>query len=268
MEVVKTSFTDKNGEYKIALPPGKDYTIQVKASGYSMSTQNLKLDATSSGKDIIQSFELNRLDRSLMSVLKGRIYDAASGQTLKAEILLNEYGGQPVIMYYKTDSYDCVVFNGATHTMVVNLDGYMTYTAQINIPETKEKLEIVHDVPLVKAEKGAKIVLNNIFFDFNKSTLRPSSYKSLNTLLSTLKRYPSMAIEISGHTDNVGTMDYNQKLSDQRAAVVKEYLVRNGIASKRIGSYGRSFRQPIASNDTPEGRQLNRRTEIKILKMK
>lgn len=268
MEVVKTSFSDKNGEYKIALPPGRDYTIQVKASGYSLSTQTLKLSATSSGSDIVQSFELNRLDRSLMSVLKGRIYDASTGQTLKAEILLNEYGGQPVIMYYKPDSYDCVVFNGATHTMVVNLDGYMTYTAQIHIPETKDKLEVVHDIPLVKAEKGAKIVLNNIFFDFNKSTLRPASYKSLNTLLSTLKRYPSMAIEISGHTDNVGTMDYNQKLSDQRAAVVKEYLVRNGIASKRIGSYGRSFRQPIASNDTPEGRQLNRRTEIKILKMK
>jgi OOP family OmpA-OmpF porin len=83
-----------------------------------------------------------------------------------------------------------------------------------------------------------------------------------------MKRYPDMSIEISGHTDNVGTMAYNQRLSESRALVVKDYLVRNGIAAKRIGSYGRAFRQPIASNDTHEGRQLNRRTEIKILRMK
>jgi outer membrane protein OmpA-like peptidoglycan-associated protein len=83
-----------------------------------------------------------------------------------------------------------------------------------------------------------------------------------------LKEYPEMMIEISGHTDNVGSMDYNQALSENRAKVVKEYLVRNGIAAKRLASYGRSFRQPIASNDTHEGRQINRRNEIKILRMK
>jgi OOP family OmpA-OmpF porin len=83
-----------------------------------------------------------------------------------------------------------------------------------------------------------------------------------------MKKYPEMAIEISGHTDNVGSMAYNQRLSESRANVVKDYLVRNGIPAKRVGAYGRSFRQPIASNDTNVGRQLNRRTEIKILRMK
>ncbi len=268
MEIVKSTFSDKNGEYKIDLPPNHQYAIHVKASGYSMFSDTLKISAASVGTDILKSYDLKRLDRSLMSVLKGRIYDAVTGENLVAEIMLNEYGGQPVIMYYKPGTYDCVVFNGAIHTMVVNLDGYMTYTAQIHIPDTQEKLEITHDIALVRAEKGAKIVLNNIFFDFNKSTLRPASFKSLNTLLSTMKRYPSMAIEISGHTDNIGTMDYNQRLSESRSLVVKDFLVRNGIAAKRIASYGRSFRQPIASNDTSEGRQLNRRTEIKILKMK
>jgi outer membrane protein OmpA-like peptidoglycan-associated protein len=203
-----------------------------------------------------------------MSVLKGRVYDVVSGEPLNAEIVINEYGGQPVIVYQKEGNYDCVVFNGAMHTMVVNLDGYLTFTTQIHIPDAPEKFEIIQDIPLVKAEKGAKIVLNNIFFDFDKSTLRPASFRSLNSLLAVMKKYPEMAIEISGHTDNVGSMAYNQRLSESRANVVKDYLVRNGIPAKRVGAYGRSFRQPIASNDTNVGRQLNRRTEIKILRMK
>ncbi len=226
------------------------------------------MEGIKKGAELQKNFSLTRLDRSRMSVLKGRIYDAVSGKDLKANIEITEYGGQPVIVYQKEGNYDCVVFNGALHTMVVNMEGYMTYTSQIHIPNEPTKFEITEDVALIKAEKGAKMVLNNIFFDFDKATLRPSSFRSLNTLLSMMKRYPEMSIEISGHTDNVGNMDYNQKLSDNRANVVKDYLVRNGISMKRIGAYGRAFRQPIASNDTNEGRQLNRRTEIKILRMK
>ena len=76
-----------------------------------------------------------------------------------------------------------------------------------------------------------------------------------------------MVVEISGHTDNVGRMDYNQKLSENRSNVVRDYLVRNGINPKNIAAFGRSFRQPIASNDTEQGRQMNRRTEFKIVRM-
>jgi outer membrane protein OmpA-like peptidoglycan-associated protein/tetratricopeptide (TPR) repeat protein len=267
MEVVKGCVTDKTGEYKITLPPGRAYMIRVKASGYSLLADSLLIAASSKGEELFKSFKLNRLDKSYLSILKGRIFDAATGEVLNAKVNLTEFGGQPVLMYYKPGTYDCMVTNGALLSMVVNLEGYMTYTAQIILPEMAGVQEIVHDIPLVHAEKGAKIVLNDIFFDFNKSTLRPNSYKSLNALLTTLKRYPSMTIEISGHTDNVGTMDYNQRLSDNRSSVVKEYLVRNGISAKRIGAYGRSFRQPIASNDSALGRQLNRRTEIKILRM-
>lgn len=266
-EVVKGSVTDKSGRFDIDVPPGRDYQIQVKSTGYALLMDSLKLPKSSKGDEINKDFNLSRLDRSRMSVLKGRVYDASSKKPLTGLISITEYGGQPVIIYQKEGNYDCVVFNGALHTMVVDVPGYMTFTQEIHVPDSSKKYELIVDVPLVKAERGAKIVLNNIFFDFNKSTLRPSSFRSLNSLLSMMKRYPEMSIEISGHTDNVGSMAYNQKLSESRALIVKDYLVRNGISSKRIGAYGRSFRQPIASNDTHEGRQLNRRTEIKILRM-
>jgi outer membrane protein OmpA-like peptidoglycan-associated protein/tetratricopeptide (TPR) repeat protein len=267
-EVVKGSVTDKLGRFDIDVPPGRDYQIQVKSTGYALLMDSLKLAKGIKGQEISKDFNLSRLDRSRMSVLKGKVYDANTNQPLNGQITITEYGGQPVIVYQKDGNYDCVVFNGALHTMVVDVPGYMTFTEEVHVPDSSKKYELIVDVPLVKAERGAKIVLNNIFFDFNKSTLRPTSFRSLNSLLSMMKRYPDMSIEISGHTDNVGTMSYNQNLSESRAIIVKDYLVRNGISAKRIGAYGRSFRQPIASNDTHEGRQLNRRTEIKILRVK
>jgi len=268
-EVVKSTFADKQGFYSLDLPTGKNYVINVKSSGYAYFEELLSVPAESKGFNLKKEFGLAKLDRTLMSVLKGKFYDASTGDSiLDVNIKMTEYGGQPVLFYQKNGHYDCVVFNGAAHTMVVSKDGYLTYTQDINIPFVKDKLEIIQDVPMVKAEKGAKVVLSNIFFDFNKSTLRPSSYKSLNSLLTTLKRYPTMVIEISGHTDNVGTAKYNQKLSDNRSKVVKDYLVRNGIDASRLAAVGKSFREPIATNDTNEGRQLNRRTEIKIIRMK
>lgn len=268
LEVVKLSVTDKKGEYDITLPPGRDYQVRVKSVGYTMTLDTVKIGAEMKGQELSRSYSLKKLNRELMSVLKGKVYNAETGDTISAQISIVEYGGIPVLLYQKPGVYDCVVFNGAVYNITVNAEGFLTHTAQINVPEGANKNEIIHDVALIRAEKGAKIVLNNIFFDFNKSTLRPNSYKSLNTLLSTMKRYPMMAIEISGHTDNVGSMSFNQRLSDARAGVVRDFLVRNGIDSKRVGAFGRSYRQPIASNDTPQGRQLNRRTEIKILKLK
>jgi hypothetical protein len=267
LEIVKSCSSDENGEFKTTLPPGRKYVVQIKAVDYAFYSDTLSISVSENEQDIKRSYELNRLDNSQVSVLKGRIYDAVTGEDLTAQINLNEYGGQPVLMYYKPGRYDCIVHSGASLTMTVELNGYLNYSEQINIPESTKRQEIVHDVALVRAEKGAKVVLNNIFFDFNKSTLRPTSYKALNSLLTMLKQYPTMVVEISGHTDNVGSMEYNQKLSENRTNVVRDYLVRNGINPKNIAAFGRSFRQPIASNDTEQGRQMNRRTEFKIVRM-
>jgi outer membrane protein OmpA-like peptidoglycan-associated protein len=264
---VKSCSSDKNGEFKTTLPSGRKYVVQIKTIDYAFYSDTLSIAVSENEQDIKRSYELNRLENSQVSVLKGRIYDAVTGEDLTAKINLNEYGGQPVLMYYKPGRYDCIVHSGACLTMSVELNGYLNYSEQINIPESTKRQEIVHDIALVRAEKGAKVVLSNIFFDFNKSTLRPNSCKALNSLLSMLKQYPTMVVEISGHTDNVGSMEYNQKLSENRTNVVRDYLVRNGINPKNIAAFGRSFRQPIASNDTEQGRQMNRRTEFKIVRM-
>ena len=108
-------------------------------------------------------------------------------------------------------------------------------------------------------------MLNNIFFDYNKSTLRPESYVELNNLLKLLQENPSLVIEISGHTDNRGSAEHNKKLSNDRAKSVVDYLISKGISTSRLTYAGYGSERPIAPNTTEENMQLNRRVEFKII---
>jgi OmpA-OmpF porin, OOP family len=106
--------------------------------------------------------------------------------------------------------------------------------------------------------------LKGVTFEFNKSRLRPDSKTVLDTVVEIMKRYPDMQVELAGHTDNVGSDSYNQKLSEQRAEAVRQYLINAGIASGNMTAAGYGEKEPIATNDTEEGRELNRRTELRI----
>ncbi|HYM21104.1 MAG TPA: OmpA family protein [Candidatus Kapabacteria bacterium] len=110
--------------------------------------------------------------------------------------------------------------------------------------------------------------LNNIFFDFNKATLRKESIPELKNLVRFLAENPKIKIEISGHTDSIGTAEYNQTLSQERANAVREYLIGHGVKAKHVSAKGYGATRPIAPNDTEENRQRNRRTEFHITNRK
>jgi outer membrane protein OmpA-like peptidoglycan-associated protein len=114
--------------------------------------------------------------------------------------------------------------------------------------------------------RGLIVNLSDVLFDFNQASLRPGAREKLSKLAGILVAYPgSYRIEIEGHTDAVGSQDYNQKLSEDRAETVHAYLVKEGIAADRILAVrGFGKIRPVATNDTPEGRQMNRRVEIVI----
>ena len=107
--------------------------------------------------------------------------------------------------------------------------------------------------------------MNNIFFAYQKSNLGPESQGELERILKLMNDYPKLKIEVSGHTDNVGSREYNLKLSQQRAQAVANYLISNGIDKSRIVSVGYGFDKPISDNNSAAGRKLNRRSEIKII---
>jgi len=124
---------------------------------------------------------------------------------------------------------------------------------------------IYADLYVVPLEVGGSIRLNNIFFDFDKATLRSESFAELNRLLNFFNRFPKMKIELPGHTDSKGSDEYNLKLSDERANAVRSYLLSQGVAPDRIVAKGYGESVPVATNDTDEGRQLNRRVEFVVL---
>ncbi len=118
---------------------------------------------------------------------------------------------------------------------------------------------------LDRIDVGAKMVLKNIFFETNKATLKEESTAELQRVAGLLLDNPTIRLEISGHTDNVGSYRANQKLSESRAKSVVDYLVQQGVSADRLEYKGYSFNQPIADNSTPEGRAQNRRVEFKVL---
>lgn len=118
----------------------------------------------------------------------------------------------------------------------------------------------------VKIVVGSTIELNNVEFDFNKATLRSESFEELDNVVKFLSDNPSVEIELAGHTDNIGDDNYNLKLSQERAESVKNYLTGKGIAGSRLIAKGYGESRPIATNQTEQGRDQNRRVEFTILK--
>lgn len=204
-----------------------------------------------------------------ITILKGVITDEKTGQPLEAAIELVDNDKNEVIANFKSNSttgkYLVSLPSGKNYGIAVKADGYLFHSENFTIPATASYQEITKDIALKKFDVGSKIVLKNIFFDFDKATLRKESTNELERLTKLLNDMPSLKIEISGHTDSKGNAAYNQTLSDARSKSVVDYLIAKGIAADRLTHKGYGLTQPIATNDTEEGRQLNRRTEFKII---
>jgi len=111
-------------------------------------------------------------------------------------------------------------------------------------------------------EKGRQTL--DVEFDFDKSTIKKGYYQDIDNLVQVMKDYPDLNVVIEGHTDRVGTAAYNKKLSQRRAEAVKKYMVEKGIDANRLNAQGFGEDKPIASNETKEGRQQNRRVEAAV----
>jgi len=206
-----------------------------------------------------------------LTILKGVITDALTQKPLEATIEIVDNQMNQVIASFTSNSatgkYLVSLPAGKNYGIAVKKEGYLFHSENFDIPNTAAFQQVTKDVELKNIAVGSKIVLKNIFFDFDKATLRPESTNELQRLTKLLNDVPTLKIEISGHTDSKGANDYNKTLSDNRAKAVVDYLIKAGIASNRLVYKGYGEEQPISTNDTEEGRQLNRRTEFKILSM-
>lgn len=165
----------------------------------------------------------------------------------------------------KTGKYLIILDPGKEYNLDFQAEDRMIFSENISTKNVKTYREIEKPIQLKGFEIGANSILRNLFFDTNKAELRPESEVELNKLFIILQQNPTMVIEIGGHTDNIGNEAFNQKLSESRAKSVADYLIGKGIGSKKIKPKGYGVLKPVATNDTEEGRQENRRIDYTIL---
>jgi outer membrane protein OmpA-like peptidoglycan-associated protein len=221
------------------------------------------------GRDLF-SFDLyNEVRPDPVSYMKGKVFDAETYFPLKAHFELTDLASNTVVTDAWSDAVDgtfliCIP-SGKDYALNVNKNGYLFYSDHFTMTTGDFTKPFLKDVPLQVIKVGEKVIMRNIFFDYDSYVLKPESKSELAKLLVFLTDNPKLTIEISGHTDNKGSAEYNKKLSENRALAVVTFLINNSIDSKRITSSGYGDTQPIADNDTDEGRALNRRTEFKVI---
>lgn len=215
-------------------------------------------------------YDINNLPKQI--IVEGKIVDETQ-KPVQANVEFNDNETNKVVVKTESDKvtgeYKASLTEGKNYGMYVSREGYIFHSENINLTteaavQTTQK-NIKKNVEMKPAVPGNSIVLNNIFFDYGKSTIRESSIPELEHVIAFLQENPRIRVEISGHTCNTSSWGFNKKLSESRALSVTNYLVQKGIARNRITAIGYSYDRPIANNATEEGKQKNRRTEFKII---
>lgn len=264
-QVVKTVETDNNGQFNLELPKGKVYDVEISAPGYT--SQQQKVDLTGSDTAILKDF-------ALVSEIKGvqlltKVVDSKTATPVEATMSVKN--NDKVVKSAKTDKNGTIkvdVPEGKLYEIEVAVTGYVPQSQIVDL--TKVSRGIIKEIsldPIVKMEKGLVFKFKNVNFKTGIANFASEDLLTLNMVSNILNENPKLKIEISGHTDNVGNPDENLKLSNDRAWVVKKYLIRKGANPSKIKALGLGQTKPLVSNKTVAGKAENRRIEFKVLDM-
>jgi outer membrane protein OmpA-like peptidoglycan-associated protein len=207
--------------------------------------------------------------RETSTYTQGRVFDATTKKPLKAEVKLYDLDTDVLTQFVTSDpeygDYTVVLNEGHRYAMYASADKYLLKSLSFDFSDPDTFNPTTLDIYLEPMRAGRSVVLNNLFFDTNKFDLKPQSRTELNRLIEFMRQYRDVQIEVSGHTDNVGTPEANMVLSQRRAQSVIDYLSTHGINSNRLRSKGYGATRPLGTNDTEPKRRLNRRIELRIL---
>ncbi|TBH71464.1 OmpA family protein [Aquirufa antheringensis] len=236
-------------------------------------------DVSGSVKESLQRGPVNGSTRSVTSqesdpvvLLSGTVLNQQTGKVPEdASVTYEDLSNGKVLGQAKPDpttgKYKLVLPYGKNYGITAKAKGLIPTSTNLDLTTMRGRyLELDdRDLSMVPLMKGNTATINNLFFDLGKATLKPESEPELKRILQVMKENTSLVIEISGHTDNTGSDEINNKLSLERANAVKENLLKGGIDQVRIKTKGYGKSKPKADNATEEGRQINRRVEIEIL---
>jgi outer membrane protein OmpA-like peptidoglycan-associated protein/tetratricopeptide (TPR) repeat protein len=272
-DIFSVPFNPETGNI-IGIPENLGYPINTADDeiNFVWSADNKRAYFASVREDGIGEKDIYILERpeakAALVMLKGTVVDCITQNAIAASIKVTDNATGKEIGTYATNSssgrYVVVFPAGKNYGITVEAEGYAFYSKNIDIPHLVEYREMDDLICMQNIKAGTKIILHNVFFDIDQASLRPESETELKKLVSILTANKELNIQIVGHTDGDGDAEHNLKLSEDRAHAVKDYLIANGIAQDRISYKGMGETQPLVANDSPEGKQQNRRTEIMI----
>ncbi|MDB5110545.1 MAG: oprF 5 [Mucilaginibacter sp.] len=247
---------------------GNESGLTISANGATAYFASNNLNG--SGGFDIYTFELPvKVRPHVVTYVKGIVNDAKTKQPLEAAVeIIDLQNNNSVYQDYSSveqGDFLATITSGKNYGLNISKSGYLFYSENFSLIGHESNNPFNISVLLQPIEIGNKVILKNIFFDTNKFEIKPESIPELQKLIDFLTVNPTLQIEISGHTDNVGNDQANQTLSENRAKSVYNYLIANKIATARLIFKGYGKTQPIAPNTTEEGRSKNRRTEFKIV---
>ncbi len=252
-----------NGRYSITLPIGKRYKISVEKDFFI--PYSVKLDLTG----VIQ-FEEFEKDIELEVKKKDfelNVTDAETNKDLEVEVVITNLNSNEVIRKTikkdKDGKYVIKLRDGDKYNVSISPKGYSFYNTTIDLKKNRKKKNL--NIKLNPLTKGRKLRLKKITFETNSAELNPSSYTELDRVVELMKVNYDMKVEISAHTDNAGSDNYNLKLSDKRAKSVVVYMLDKGVDNNNVISKGYGEKKPIVPNDSDENKAKNRRVELKIM---
>ncbi|MEO0102562.1 MAG: OmpA family protein [candidate division WOR-3 bacterium] len=243
------------GAFRLTEVPTGTVAIEAEKEGYFKYSVSATIR-----ENELTSIEIPLSPSFLASVVTGKVSDRKTGEPIAAEIIFEGASIPPIKTDPKTGIYRTELPVGA-YTAMVKAENYITQSLPVIVEKDK-----VTEKNFSLVSVGMTITLK-VLFDFNKATIKSESYRGLDEAAQILKDNPKISVEIQGHTDNIGSDAYNQKLSERRAQAVANYFIsQHGIDANRLRTKGYGESKPIAPNDTEEGRALNRRVEFVVIR--
>jgi outer membrane protein OmpA-like peptidoglycan-associated protein len=250
------------GKYNCNLNIGNNYKITIESESFEPYETYFDLQTDVVYSNFEKSLEL-KASRKLLT-LSVKDSDGKSIAPVNVEIknLYRDENTSSLLSYDDNGNPVLALRTNNTYELDVTKKGYTYFNTTLDVKTTNREIA---DIVLDLLTTETKMIFNNITFETNSAELNAESYSELNRLLSFMERNPELKIEISAHTDDVGSNEYNFRLSDKRAESVVKFLVSNNIEKSRVQSKGYGELQPLVANDSDENRAKNRRVEIKII---
>lgn len=252
---------------------GSDWGYRVNTSGTHAYFAAEGLPGSQGGSDIYVQELPKALRPQQVATIRGIVTDTEGNPlqvTIKWEDLSTGREVGRLNSDVETGAYFVTLPLGKNYGYYAEKEGYYPVAKSVDLRNTTEGVDIEVNIALTPietiAEEGTSVRLNNIFFDVDKSTLKPESRAELDRFARMIGNFPSGVIEISGHTDSTASHAYNKGLSQRRAQAVVDYLVEQGIPRERLVAQGYGEEKPVADNGLEEGRALNRRVEFRFLR--